>query len=1089
MQKDNGSGLKLITHSSPFFEVYFNWNQLPKIDIQKEYFLLEILPDSEFLPPEYIRPNSAGPLFCCLNEGVRYTFNLLQLPYLSYRVESPLTTLPQVDLIQEHSNFHNLVWGKIDWELLQQQSRFEWLEIRVNQEQYRQHYTASPEFHFRGHPTTIDLLTEHGKQLFRLVTNLGQRKVVSTLQLNLPAPKSQLWLSRCVRADSLWRVKAEIPPRFGVEKTWLQWASSEFPHSTASDLIAEFQLFEDGIKTQTTRQWGYCCRINSEIIQHIQSAEWRLKTPQKVESYKLELQITSAHRELYKFGLWSKEILSQKTDHILSLNQDELYTARRKLFQTNHTVSWEQAHLELVLWFKTKDSSWHEFQRETAHLLQRDFIPQETTTSCELKLAVYEFKKPELQKIFQSTKAVVKDSWSPKIVLKPFNARQLLVIWQLDRIEVQNFIRNSLDTSLEQGDFFLKVHEEYLGKRSPRPDLEQQIIDLFSDHQNCYLTVEPDKTYSAEIVVRAKDQELALTKVSKPIVVPRLSRQLNSGYPSHTLSLGWFHPTQKEVRHQQGTDTNNLAKIQLHLHLHSPELTRLTPFREGFLRDVTWPIETDEGYQVHNPPGEWALRNCLDSWLPLLKMFRELVQEGIDFQVSLDISPTVAYALTSNRFKDYFSRYLLRTQAKAESQIAVMKARLDSPAFIWAAEEYCQRVKNLSNFYHFELNKDMIAAYRKLEIEGYLELSTCTATHGMAANQESLPTALKTQLALAARSHHRIFGERPKGIWLAENSIFPGVEKYLTEEALHYFFVEAEAVILGSYSPPEEEFNPIILPESEITAFARSRLGRVQVWDADIGYAGHPEFKEYHHRHYGLPIKKITTKESDSKMAYEPDKAEQVAREQAYDFYQKLTVKASELARKNMLSRPLITCSYDAELFGHHWWEGPVFLGELLREFYRKSDRIGLTTPSHYLADKPTLPVIMPNPSTWGHEASHTKWNDPKVAWVQRELEREEELLQRYLHKAKSGKFNQTQIEMVIQMGAELLRAQSSDLTFVIMAGDFEEDMIREIQKFLNYFFRLKYLIDNRIEDLEFLHFRQLENGMFPEIPDYYQIG
>ena len=184
----------------------------------------------------------------------------------------------------------------------------------------------------------------------------------------------------------------------------------------------------------------------------------------------------------------------------------------------------------------------------------------------------------------------------------------------------------------------------------------------------------------------------------------------------------------------------------------------------------------------------------------------------------------------------------------------------------------------------------------------------------------------------------------------------------------------------------------------------------------------------------------------------------------------------------------MITCTYDAELFGHHWAEGPVFIEELLREFNRVGDYIGLTTPSHYLVGYPSLPEAIPNPSTWGHESTHIRWTDPKVAWTQRELERADGIEQHYLGRAIKGELNAYQKELVEQMGVELNRAISSDLTFVIISGDFEEDMQREIQKYLDYFYKLKYLIDNGVEDQEFLAFRRYENDMFPEIKDYYRI-
>jgi len=633
------------------------------------------------------------------------------------------------------------------------------------------------------------------------------------------------------------------------------------------------------------------------------------------------------------------------------------------------------------------------------------------------------------------------------------------------------------------------VHEEYLGVRNHRGDLDCHLPVLFSDHQNLYFDVESDRCFAVEIVARHYREEIALTPVSTSIVTPRRLEVRPVGEERYRgLHQHWFHPSQREVRHRVGRDSANRAKVLIHLHLHSPNLFRVDPFRESYLRDIPWPVKTGSGAEVHNPPGEWVMKNCLDSWLRLLRVFRKLVAEQVDYQVSLDISPPVAHMLSSGRFQDYLSRYLWRVEAYARSRIALMKARRDPPEYVWAAEWYLAELEAIDRFYNHELHKDILGAFRALEQQGFLELLTCTATHGMPAELQSVPDSLNTQIVLAARSHHRIFGDRPSGIWLAENSYFPGLEGYLNPENLHFFFCESEAILCGSRSPWEEEFNPVLIPGSGVTAFGRSRLGRTQVWDAELGYAGHPDFREYHFRHLGLPLKRITSKTSNDKLPYQPERAESTARQLAWDFHHKLSEAAYRFESRNFKTIPLINCTYDAELFGHHWWEGPIFLEELLREFFRRGDAIGLTTASHYLASRPILPEVVPNPSTWGHKALHVRWTDPKVAWTFREIERADYWLRDYLGQALQGRLSDFQKRAVEQMAVEFLRAQSSDLPFVIMSGDFEEDMQREIQKYLDHFYRLKYLIDNRIDNENWLSFRRYENDMFPEIPDYYRI-
>ncbi|PCI27992.1 MAG: hypothetical protein COB67_07310 [SAR324 cluster bacterium] len=1085
-----GAGLELLQQSGPYVELYFHWDQLPQLQLQEEYYLVEVIPNSPYLPKQYAKPNSSGPLHFRLEEGIDYQFNLLRTAYLKYQVTSNLIPLPSVDLIKEHEDYHKLVWGNIDWKQLCETKNSEWLSIQIEDEDpHIQAIESAPEYSFHSSPTEISVYDQNQTHIFTITTNLSQRSIVSSLDVSIDPAHPVLFLSTAIKPEISWRIRAELPASFQIQQHWTQQFLEQFPNSNPNDLIGEFHFYEEQQLNSRFRIWGYNCKINPLIIPKIQLEEWKEGQIQPIQQIRLELQITSPHRELYHKILTEKLFSVEQSGELLAFTSHELEVARKELFNVNPQVSWDQSHIELVLWFKTEKYDWQEFQREIAHSLRWDFHPQEKTNQCTVKFHLYDSRHSERQLTYLESGFVNRDHWKNQVQLKPYSSQHLLAWWDLEPLGVEHFLQEQWDATLGSVGFYLKVHEEFLGERTHRLDLTCPLVDLFSAHQSIYFKVDPDKTYSAEIVVRFQDQEVALTPISRSIVAPKTDNEIKSRNQYKRLNSTWYHSSQREVRHQQGQDHNNQAKVLLHLHMHSPNLSRVDPFRESFLKSNTWPIETEHGHQVHNTPGEWIFKNCLDSWLPLLRVFRNLVQQGVDYQISLDISPTVAYSLNSPRFKDYFSRYLLRFQAFTQSQIALMKAQLDSPELIWAAEQYLINLIEIDQFYNHELGKDIIAAYRSLELSGHLELSTCTATHGMPANLESTPDSLNAQISLAAKSHHRIFGDHPRGIWLAENSCFPSVEQYLSEKSLNYFFVEAEAILRGSFQPQEEEFNPVILPQSEVIAFGRSRMGRVQVWDADVGYAGHQDFREYHHRHRGLPLKRITSKSSDHKEAYNPEQASIIAQELGRDFYQKLCTQAETLSARDFQSIPLITCSYDAELFGHHWWEGPLFLEELLREFHRKGDQIGLTTPSHYLANHPSLPEVMPNPSTWGHDAVHVRWTDPKVSWVQRELGRADHLLREYLRLALQGQLTGFQKKLIEQMAAELIRAQSSDLTFVIISGDFEEDMEREIQKFLDYFYRLKYLVDNNIKQRNFLEFRQYENDMFPEIHDYYQIS
>ncbi|MDX2469976.1 MAG: hypothetical protein QNL04_05295 [SAR324 cluster bacterium] len=1081
------NGLTVVQKVGPFVEVFFNFEKLPKVDTSKERLLLEVKPKNALINSEWVVPNGEGPIFLNLKEGQDYHFNLYVGPHPAVEVASTLESTPQVDVFFEHSTFIKLVWGGIDLQKLHK-AHEDFFQLNING-------TAQQSIDFWGQPLalisgrpesfSLDYCDEN---LFTVTTNLDRAKKSFSLDFSMAEPKRTSFLSPAVHSERLFRVRAELPRFWGMDQ-WLLDEAKKLKFNDKSALIGGWQFVEEGKETHFIRQSGVAIKIDDGVIEQILKNEHQIKKPIKVTSYKLELQVTSAHRELFKHRVLERELSAKQANPILSLESTDLELAQTNLFETHPLVDWESSFVEVVGFFEleTESGHWQEFKREPAHVIRWDYLPSPATKEIKAKWVFFDLHKPEIKKSPFETNSTYRNDYPPKVVLKPFSDKQLLAWWDLEQTDVEKIIEDHWKCGLNEVGFYLKIHEEFLGDRKGRPDLECHIHQLFTPWQNLYITVEPNRCFAAEIVARKGDAELALTPISKGIVTPRPITESSSemagprGFQAH-----WHHPSQREVTQANGKDSQNQAKVMLHLHMHSPNLFRAEQFREAFLKPTAWPIQDKYGSEVHNPPGEWALKNCFDSWLRILKLLFKLKEDGVDYQLSLDITPPVAYMISHPRFKDYLSRYLLRIKTHAQGVIALMKSKMESPDYIWAAEKYLDDILDIENFYHNVIGKDMIAGFRTLENEGFIEISTCTATHGMPANLESMTESLDAQLAMASMSHNRIFGREPKGIWLAENSCFPGVEDWMDKRGLHYYFVEAEAVLSGEKGLSSEEFNPTLASSKPVVAFGRSRMGRVQVWDAEIGYAGHPDFREYHHRHWGLPLKRITSKTSEEKHPYNPDNAKAKAQEMARDFHEKLMHKADEAKSKGLTAEPLITCSYDAELFGHHWYEGPWFLEELLREFYRSSVHIGLTTPSHYLKNIEALPVSTPNPSTWGHEAQHSKWNAPQVAWAQRELERADGLLNHYVAKVAKGELSGIYKDYVLQMSSDLLRATSSDLTFVIMSGDFVEDMQREILKYLDYFYRLKSLIDSRIEDPDFLAFRGYENDMFFDISGYY---
>jgi 1,4-alpha-glucan branching enzyme len=125
-----------------------------------------------------------------------------------------------------------------------------------------------------------------------------------------------------------------------------------------------------------------------------------------------------------------------------------------------------------------------------------------------------------------------------------------------------------------------------------------------------------------------------------------------------------------------------------------------------------------------------------------------------------------------------------------------------------------------------------------------------------------------------------------------------------------------------------------------------------------------------------------------------------------------------------------VVSPYDAELFGHWWYEGPEFLDYFVRKAYYDQKVFTLITPSEYLQGHPTNQVATPAASSWGEEGHWRVWLNEKTEWIYRHLhvaqDRMTELARRF------ARPEPLQERALKQAARELLLAQASDWPFIL---------------------------------------------------------
>lgn len=496
---------------------------------------------------------------------------------------------------------------------------------------------------------------------------------------------------------------------------------------------------------------------------------------------------------------------------------------------------------------------------------------------------------------------------------------------------------------------------------------------------------------------------------------------------------------------------------------------------------------------------DWLFEAIVETYIPLLKIFRQLSAEKVPFQLSLTLTPSLCAMLRDDLLQSRAERYLDRgvELSRREIERTSQEAHLNSLAHF-----YHERLTEARRFYLEEIGKDIISAFAQLQEEGVIEIITCAATHGYLPLMENHPEAMRAQIFIGRDYYRECFGRDPKGIWLPECGYVPGIDRILEEANLRWFIVDAHGLMYGQPRPRFAIFSPYYIPAGP-AVFGRDRDSSKQVWSSREGYPGDPAYRDFYRdigkdlpldylhetlpddgqrRHTGIKYHRITG--SENKELYHRDWAMGAVDAHAQHFMQSRVDQINHLCGILPIE-PVVVSPFDAELFGHWWFEGPEFLDLFLRKAAYDQTAFRLTTPTAYLERHSTLQVVAPSPSSWGNKGYSEVWLDPSNAWIYPHLH---EAARRMTEVARKFAKAATALEdrMLKQLARELLLAQSSDWAFLMKTGTAREYAEKRSRDHILRFTRLyEMLTENRCDE-ELLSACEERDNLFPNINWHY---
>ena len=507
---------------------------------------------------------------------------------------------------------------------------------------------------------------------------------------------------------------------------------------------------------------------------------------------------------------------------------------------------------------------------------------------------------------------------------------------------------------------------------------------------------------------------------------------------------------------------------------------------------------------IHHPESEdyleeqWLFEAISETYIPLLTNFEMLVNEKVNFRITMTLTPPLLNMLDNKLLQQRYINYLNKhiELSKKEIERTTYDTRVNN-----LAKYYFDRYSNDLKIFTKKYNCNLINGFKHFQDIGVLEIITCGATHGYFPILYTTEQTVKAQIAVGVQTYEKYFGKKPRGIWLPECGYVPEADKYLKEFGIEYTITESHGILYANPAPLFGTFAPIISPNG-IIAFGRDIESSRQVWSSTDGYPGDFNYREFYRDigydtdyeyikpyiasngarvNTGIKYYRITGK-TENKDYYNVQWAHDSAEKQAGHFFDCRTAQINFLS-KHTENPPIVVCPYDAELYGHWWYEGPYWLYILFKKIYYNKSNFELITPGEYIDKYPIMQESTPCRSSWGANGYSEVWLNACNDYIHKHLHHIGDNMVKLAH-TYYNEHNPLIISALNQCAREVLLAQSSDWLFIITTGTMVDYAKKRLKDHIGRFNKLYEQITTNTIDIDFLNSISEKDCIFPEI-DY----
>ncbi|MEF3280890.1 MAG: DUF1957 domain-containing protein [Elusimicrobiota bacterium] len=492
----------------------------------------------------------------------------------------------------------------------------------------------------------------------------------------------------------------------------------------------------------------------------------------------------------------------------------------------------------------------------------------------------------------------------------------------------------------------------------------------------------------------------------------------------------------------------------------------------------------DSNYLEEN----WYFENIAESYIPLLRMIERLSSDGINPNLTISLSPTLCHMMENEVIERKLKKYI-------ELRLKLIEKERESYGSNWQIKNlldiYEERYLNCLDFIN-KYSGDLITPFKLYQNQGLCEIITTPATYPiipLIINDETM----NAQISIASLDYKDRFSRDLAGIFLSECAYDERVDSVLEKNSINYFFVDSNAIDLSKYDPYQS-----YLADNDISFFVRDDVSVADVLDIN-GYISNPLYREFYRdigyerdisylKEFTLTEERIPTgikyhritsinKPLGEKEIYDYDLAIKQSEADAYDFLIK-RINQFKSVNKDVV---VVSC-FNAEIFGHRWFEGINFLENIFRKTRSERFPIQFITPSNYLLTTENKIKVRPELSSSSENGFFDKWLNEKNDFIYPflyEITRKFiKTVNKFLNSEVSGDVDKA----LRQLTREILLMQSSDWAAMINMGDHKEYAIYRIKKHYENSIELINMLNSLSIDMDRVKKLERENGIFPFI-------